>query len=162
MELGEMISLRRKQAKLTIDELVLKSGVAKGTLNKIIGGITKDPGLETVKAIAHALNCTLDDLDDDLPKKSDHHTVSLTNHEFTVIQAYKAQPEMQSPVDKLLGIESASQDENPQNKEEMIRVWAAAMSNPKAGNGYQGAGFIEIPKTLADRILNTKDTDEDL
>lgn len=64
MELGESISYRRKCAGLTIDELAAKSGVPKGTLNKIITGITKDPQIETVKAIAKALNCSLDDLDD--------------------------------------------------------------------------------------------------
>lgn len=63
MELGEIISFRRKHAKMTIDELSAKSNVPKGTLNKIIAGTTKDPQLETVKAIARALNCTLEDLD---------------------------------------------------------------------------------------------------
>lgn len=59
-----MIAMRRKEAKMTIDELVAKSGIPKGTLNKIIAGTTRDPQLETVKAIARALNCTLDDFDD--------------------------------------------------------------------------------------------------
>ena len=58
MELGQMIAMRRKEAKMTIDELVAKSGIPKGTLNKIIAGTTRDPQLETVKAIARALNCT--------------------------------------------------------------------------------------------------------
>ncbi len=64
MDLGGMISLRRKQRNLTIEELAKKSGVPKGTLNKIINGVTKDPQLETVRAIANALECSLDDLDD--------------------------------------------------------------------------------------------------
>ena len=45
MELGELISLYRKQKGMTIDELAEKSGVPKGTINKIIGGITKAPKL---------------------------------------------------------------------------------------------------------------------
>ena len=64
MELGALIAQKRKQADMTIDELALRSGVPKGTLNKIINGVTKDPQLETVKSIARALNCTLDDFDD--------------------------------------------------------------------------------------------------
>ena len=64
MELGAIIARKRKQANMTIDELALRSGVPKGTLNKIINGVTKDPQLETVKSIARALNCTLDDFDD--------------------------------------------------------------------------------------------------
>ena len=36
MELGALIAQKRKQADMTIDELALRSGVPKGTLNKII------------------------------------------------------------------------------------------------------------------------------
>ena len=60
MELGAIISQKRKQAGLTIDELAERSGVPKGTLNKIINGYTRDPQIETVKSIARALDCTLD------------------------------------------------------------------------------------------------------
>ena len=52
MEVGELISIYRRQAGMTIDELVEKSGVAKGTLNKIIGGVTKAPTLDNMKSIA--------------------------------------------------------------------------------------------------------------
>lgn len=64
MEVGDLITFYRKQAGLTIDELVEKSGVAKGTLNKIIGGVTKAPTLDNMKAIARALGKTLADFDD--------------------------------------------------------------------------------------------------
>lgn len=69
MSIGELISLYRKEANLTIDELVNKSGVPKGTLNKIINGTTKAPTLDNIKAIARALNKTLSDFDD-LPQKN--------------------------------------------------------------------------------------------
>ena len=48
---------------MTIDELAEKSGVPKGTINKIIGGITKAPTLENIRAIAYALDKTLNDFD---------------------------------------------------------------------------------------------------
>ena len=51
MELGMLIQQKRRQAGLTIDELSERSGVPKGTLNKIINGVTRDPQLETVKAL---------------------------------------------------------------------------------------------------------------
>lgn len=56
MNLGTIISQKRKQAGLTIDELAERSGVPKGTLNKIINGYTRDPQIETVKSIARALD----------------------------------------------------------------------------------------------------------
>lgn len=70
MEVGELISLFRKQAGMTIDELSAKSGVPKGTLNKIIGGVTKAPTLDNMKSIAKALGKTLADFDDEpIPTK---------------------------------------------------------------------------------------------
>ena len=83
MELGAIISEKRKQAGLTIDELAAKSGVPKGTLNKIINGYTRDPQIETVKSIARALNCTLEDFDD-TPRVR-----NLSQEEYLLIQQYR-------------------------------------------------------------------------
>jgi transcriptional regulator with XRE-family HTH domain len=83
MELGAIISEKRKQAGLTIDELAAKSGVPKGTLNKIINGYTRDPQIETVKSIARALNCTLEDFDDSPRVRT------LSQEEYLLIQQYR-------------------------------------------------------------------------
>lgn len=61
MELGEYIAKYRKEAGITLDDLAFKSGVPKGTINKIIAGTTKSPTLETVCAIADALGKTIND-----------------------------------------------------------------------------------------------------
>ena len=65
MELGELISLYRKQAGLTIDELAASSGVSKGAINKIISGETKAPTLDKMKALAKSLGKTLNDFMDE-------------------------------------------------------------------------------------------------
>ena len=83
MELGAIISEKRKQAGLTIDELAAKAGVPKGTLNKIINGYTRDPQIETVKSIARALNCTLEDFDDSPRVRT------LSQEEYLLIQQYR-------------------------------------------------------------------------
>ena len=83
MELGAIISEKRTQAGLTIDELAAKSGVPKGTLNKIINGYTRDPQIETVKSIARALNCTLEDFDDSPRVRT------LSQEEYLLIQQYR-------------------------------------------------------------------------
>ena len=49
---------------MTNEELSNRSGVPKGTVDKILSGITKDPKLETLKALAKVLGLTLDDFDD--------------------------------------------------------------------------------------------------
>lgn len=70
MSLGSKINEIRKQKGISINELCEKSGIPKGTLSKITAGITTSPTLDTVRAIANALECRLDDLDDSPTKKS--------------------------------------------------------------------------------------------
>ena len=77
MELGAIISQKRKQAGLTIDELAERSGVPKGTLNKIINGYTRDPQIE------RALDCTLEDFDDSPRVRT------LSTDEYDLIQQYR-------------------------------------------------------------------------
>lgn len=60
----EIISKLKKERNLTNEELSKLSGVPKGTLDKILSGVTKDPKLGTLKALAKVLDCTLDDFDD--------------------------------------------------------------------------------------------------
>ena len=63
MGLEKIAELKKKKG-LTNEELSSLSGVPKGTVDKILSGVTKDPKLETLKAIARVLECTLDDFDD--------------------------------------------------------------------------------------------------
>ena len=60
----EKINEYKKKLGLTTEELSKRSGVPVGTLNKILSGATKDPKLETLKAIARVLGLTLNDFDD--------------------------------------------------------------------------------------------------
>lgn len=60
----EKIAEYKKILGLTNEELSKLSGVPKGTLDKILSGITKDPKLGTLKALAKVLGCTLNDFDD--------------------------------------------------------------------------------------------------
>ena len=91
MELGAIISQKRKQAGLTIDELAERSGVPKGTLNKIINGYTRDPQIETVKSIARALDCTLEDFDDSPRVRT------LSTDEYDLIQQISIDKGIRAP-----------------------------------------------------------------
>ncbi len=75
MSLGNRINEIRKEKGISIDELCARSGVPKGTLSKITADITTNPTLDTVRAIAVALNCQLDDFDDP-PRMVNHIPVS--------------------------------------------------------------------------------------
>jgi transcriptional regulator with XRE-family HTH domain len=54
----------RKARGLTVEGLAEASGVPLSTVKKICAGITTNPNLETVKALARALDCKLDDISD--------------------------------------------------------------------------------------------------
>lgn len=60
----EMIGVLRKEKGITLEELSEKSKVPVSTIKKISAGITTDPNLSTVQAIALALGCSIDDLSD--------------------------------------------------------------------------------------------------
>lgn len=60
----EKIAEYKKRLGITTEELSKRSGIPLGTLNKILSGATKDPKLETLKAIARVLGLSLDDFDD--------------------------------------------------------------------------------------------------
>lgn len=64
--LHEILTERRRSIGMSIDELVEKSCVPKGTVTKVLTGVSTNPALETVKAIAYALGLTLNDLVDDV------------------------------------------------------------------------------------------------
>lgn len=58
------LSERRREIGMSLDDLVEKSGIPRGTVTKIITGVTENPGIETLKAITYALGLTLEDLDE--------------------------------------------------------------------------------------------------
>lgn len=78
----EKITEFRKKKGLSLEELSAMSGVPIGTLSKISAGITKNPNLDTVKAIAHALGCTIDDFDKSSQKL-------LSDEEEQVLNVYR-------------------------------------------------------------------------
>ena len=76
----EKINELRKLKRLGLDELSKLSGISKSTLSKITSGQTKNPNLETVQAIARALNVPVDYFDDysiktDTPSNGDLSTL---------------------------------------------------------------------------------------
>ena len=61
MTFNEYINRRRKELGMTVDELVERSGLPKGTVSKITAGINANPKLTTIEAICRALMISVDD-----------------------------------------------------------------------------------------------------
>lgn len=88
MDLSYLLVKYRKEAGLTIDELARKSGVPKGTINKIIAGTTRAPQVATLAALAQAMGKTLADFDDDrAPTRA---PAAFTEGEMLHLRKYRA------------------------------------------------------------------------
>ena len=60
MRLCDRLIQLKTENGLTTDALSLKSGVPKGTINKILNGETRNPTVSTLAALARALECPLE------------------------------------------------------------------------------------------------------
>lgn len=72
----------KKESGKTTKQISEESGVPIGTLNKLFAGKTENPKLETIKAVAHCLGHTLDDLavkTENSPAPSEDETGELTH-----------------------------------------------------------------------------------
>ena len=62
MELREKLYRLKESLGLTTEALSEKSGVPKGTINKLLGGETRNPTAQTLKRLAAALECPVAEL----------------------------------------------------------------------------------------------------
>lgn len=74
----------KTSSKLRTEDISSISGIPVGTLSKIFAGITKDPKIGTLIAIAEALNVTVDYLIYGTVSKH-----NITNNEFTILENYR-------------------------------------------------------------------------
>lgn len=59
-----------KEKKIGNKALAVRTGIPLSTINNIIYGYTANPSLETMRAISIALDCTLDDLAENVEEAS--------------------------------------------------------------------------------------------
>ena len=60
MKLSDKLARLKARRGLTTEALSLKSGVPKGTINKLLNGETRNPTVGTLTALAEALDCPLE------------------------------------------------------------------------------------------------------
>ena len=69
----------REERKLTQKKLSLISGVPQQTISAIEAGVRKNPGILTLRCLATALECSVDDMvqtdDNELPEAADNKEV---------------------------------------------------------------------------------------
>ena len=88
MDYIKRIKKIKSERKITNDELAEKTGIAVGTLSKILAGISESPKLSNFVAICEALNCSLDYIMYGIEENSNNYT--LDEHEVAFIENYRA------------------------------------------------------------------------
>ncbi len=119
MTLGQLIKEYREKNNLSQRQFANISNVSNGYISMLEEGKnpkTKGPivpSIITMKKLSVAMNMTIDELFcsiDDMPVKLSAASVGylLTEEEVTVVEAYRAQPEVQTAVKRVLGLEDGS------------------------------------------------------
>ena len=88
MDYIKRIKQLKSEKKMTNDELAEKTGIAVGTLSKILAGISESPKLSNFVAICEALNCSLDYIMYGIEENSNNYT--LEESEISLIEKYRA------------------------------------------------------------------------
>ncbi len=61
----ENLRALKSESTMSMREISTKSGIPEPTLEKIFSGATKNPGVNTIQSLVHALGYTLNDIDPD-------------------------------------------------------------------------------------------------
>ena len=88
MDYIKRIKQIKSERKMTNDELAEKTGIAVGTLSKILAGISESPKLSNFVAICEALHCSLDYIMYGIEENSNNYTLNEEEAEF--IEDYRA------------------------------------------------------------------------
>lgn len=109
MDIGKIISNRRKELGLTLEEVGKSVGVGKSTVLKWESGYISNMRRDKIALLAKVLKMNPTELLCDEERDDYDNSIVLSDHEKALIIAYRSNPTMQSAVDKLLGIEDASE-----------------------------------------------------
>ena len=112
IKIGQRIQARRKELNLTQEMIAYKLSLNKSTIARYESGAVERIKLPVIQAMAQILDVNLDWLALKTDKKGYYadcvditKNIQLSKHEAYLILAYREHPDMQKPVDKLLGIE---------------------------------------------------------
>ena len=103
------INARRKQLNLTLKDVADFVGVSEATVSRWESGDIANMRRDRIANLSKILKVSPIDVmgieSEEQPHFPERNAIDLSAHEKKVISAYRDHPEMQKPVDRLLGIE---------------------------------------------------------
>ena len=151
--LSTRISDLCKEKNISINQMLIEAKVNKSTIDNLKKGSM--PSVEKIYIIAEYFNVTIDYLlgkTDEIKKEPEIKPSkllknSLSTQEWNLLNAYRAQPELQLAVNRLLGIENSNE----------VYVYIASSSIDNRPDT-----ITRISKQEIEKIQNAPETDEDL
>jgi DNA-binding Xre family transcriptional regulator len=93
---------------INVNELSRRTGISNQTIYSIIKRDNMKVDFEVLLKICAALDVDIECFYSDYVTCKKNNSISLTSHEKELLLAYRAKPEMQASIDKLLDISPAS------------------------------------------------------
>ena len=93
---------------INVNELSRRTGISNQTIYSIIKRDNMKADFEVLLKICTALDVDIDCFYSDYVSNKKNNFITLTDHEKELLLAYRAKPEMQASIDKLLDISHAS------------------------------------------------------
>ena len=107
MDIGTIIKIRRQELGLTLEDIGKATDVSKSTVKKWENGFIENMKRDKIADLAKVLKLSpLSFIKGEIIyENEDQYNAYLKRHEKKVIKAYREQRDMQTAVDRLLGIE---------------------------------------------------------
>ncbi len=150
MEIYERIKARRKEIGMSAETVAEKLGVSPATIYRYENNDIKKFPTDILAPLAEVLRTTPAYLlgVENKSSESAEPPFALSEKEKTVVLAYRAHPDMQNAVDRLLGCTDDSEAGDP---DDTVQVYMAARSKNGA---YEPAGYRSISKELLEKLQN--------
>ncbi|MBR2312919.1 MAG: helix-turn-helix domain-containing protein [Clostridia bacterium] len=168
MDYIKRIKQLKSEKKMTNDELAERTGIAVGTLSKILAGISESPKLANFVAICEALNCSLDYIMYGIEENRNNYT--LEEQEMTLIEQYRALDERgRETVEALIAKEAQfspvkAEKQSPARfvrPEPLAARLTAAYADNKNGFARRTLPLYDLPVSAGVGVLlDTESTEE--
>ena len=160
----------KAERKMTNDDLAERTGIAGGTLAKILAGISESPKLSNFVAICEALNCSLDYIMYGIEENSNNYT--LSDEEIDMVERFRTLDDRGR--DTVLSIlekeENFSRGEQPAapkrarilSPEPLRARLAAAYEQSENGFGKRTLPLFDLPVSAGPGVALDIDTADEI
>ncbi|MBR6727814.1 MAG: helix-turn-helix transcriptional regulator [Clostridia bacterium] len=170
MDYIKRIKKIKTEQKITNDELAERTGIAGGTLAKILAGISESPKLSNFVAICEALNCSLDYIMYGIEENSNNYT--LSDDEIEMIERFRALDDrgrdtVLSVLEKQEGFSRGEQPAAPKrarilSPEPLRARLAAAYEQSDNGFGKRTLPLYDLPVSAGVGVMLDSDTADEI